>query len=96
MGLGSYSVLVCLDGLGVAGGGGYGVDCWDEGEVVLVAVEVVGGAGYGVGKGVMEGVVVWAEGEVRDYVGEVEGWEEGLAFSRVIVPLARGERVRLP
>ena len=49
-----------------------GVDGRDDGEVVLVFVEVVWGAGDGVVEGIFERGVVGAEGELGDLVGEVE------------------------
>lgn len=51
-----------------------GVDCWHDGEVVLVFVEGCLSDGEGVVEGVGEGGVEGAEGEFVDLVGEVEGW----------------------
>lgn len=52
--------------------GGAGEDGGDDGEVVLKAVEVVGGGGEGVVERVEEGGVERAKGEFGDEVGEVE------------------------
>ena len=60
-------------GGGGVGRGGAGVDCGDDGEVVLVFVEVGGGGGVGSVEGVEEGGVEGSEGEFVDGVGEVEG-----------------------
>lgn len=72
---GSHGVLVGEDGAarGVAGGPA-GVDGRDEGEVVLVFLEVGGCAGESAVEGVEEGGVEGAEGEFVDYVGEIERW----------------------
>ena len=51
-----------------------GVDCRDDGEVVLVFVEVGFCCSEGVVEGVGEGGVEGAEGEFVYVVGEVEGW----------------------
>ena len=48
------------------GVGGAGVDCGDDGEVVLEAVEVGFCCGEGAVEGVEEGGVEWAEGEFVD------------------------------
>lgn len=61
-------------------GGVVGVDCGDDGEVVLEFIEVVFGCGDGVVEGVDEGGVVGAEGELLDVVGEVEGCWTRLAL----------------
>lgn len=50
-----------------------GVDGGDDGDVVLVLEEVLGGGAEGVVEGVVEGGIEGAEGEFIDYVGEVEG-----------------------
>ena len=50
-----------------------GEGCGDDGEVVLVFVEVVRGGGVGAVEGVEEGRVEGTEGEFVDYVGEIEG-----------------------
>ena len=49
-----------------------GVDCRDDGEVVLVFVEVLGGGGEGGVERVGEGGIEGAEGEFVDLVGEIE------------------------
>lgn len=54
------------------GSGGAGVDGGDDGEVVLVFVEVGVGGGVGFVEGVEEGGVEGSEGEFVDDVGEVE------------------------
>ena len=51
-----------------------GVDCGDDGEVVLEFVEVGVCGCVGAVEGVQEGRVEGAEGEFVDDVGEVEGW----------------------
>ena len=50
-----------------------GVDCGDDGEVILVFVEVGWGGAAGVVEGVEKLRVEGAEGELVDVVGEVEG-----------------------
>ncbi len=55
-------------------GGGAGVDCGDDGEVVLEFVEMGVGGGVGAVEGVEEGRVEGSEGEFVDDVGEVEGF----------------------
>ena len=74
MALGSHSVLVCVYcGWGRGGGSGRaGIDCWDDGAVVLVFEEVFGRCGVGFVEGILEGRVEGAEGEFVDYVREVE------------------------
>lgn len=54
------------------GRGSSGVDCGDDGEVVLVLVEVGAGCGVSFVEGVEEGWVEGTEGEFVDYVGKVE------------------------
>lgn len=75
VGLRGDGVLVCDDcvggggehvrggvGGGGFGGGGAGVDCGDDGEVVLILVEVGAGGGVGFVQGVEEGGVKGTEG----------------------------------
>lgn len=49
-----------------------GVDCGDYGGVVLEFVKVLVCGCAGEREGVRKEGIVWAEGEVGDYVGEVE------------------------
>jgi hypothetical protein len=66
-------VLVAVDGFEEGEERGVvGVDGGDDGDVVLEFVEVVFCCGDSVVERVLEGGVVWAEGELGDTVGEVE------------------------
>ena len=72
--------MVCVDGF-VWGG----VDGGDDGDVVLVLEEVLGGGAEGVVEGVVEGGIEGAEGEFIDYVGEVEGCLVWVSFGGGVV-----------
>ena len=67
------ALVVFVDSLAQGAGVG-GVDCGDDGEVVLVFVEAVVGGGEGVVERVAQRRVEGPEGEFVDVVGEVEGW----------------------
>lgn len=63
-----------------------GVDCGDDGGVVLELEKVLVGGGTGLGERVGEEGVMRAEGEMVYYVGEVEFWE---SLSAVIGAMGR-------
>lgn len=50
-----------------------GVDCWDDGKVVLIFVEVFVCGCDGLVKRVGQGRVEWSEGKFVDVMREVEG-----------------------
>lgn len=79
---GRVGALAVCGGFGGSSGGA-GVDCGDDGEVVLVFVEVGGRGCVGAVEGVEEGRVEGPEGEFVDDVGEVEGFELLLFVSQL-------------